>query len=163
MGEVILFRRKRQRLPFLLPMLIATAVTGGVYAWLHPSAVPYGSPAKLASDIGPGMKRCSGPVRVTCVVDGDTFWLNGEKIRIENIDAPEMTGVCTGEPAKAEEAARRLSQLLTGKINVARYGKDKYGRTLARVIVGGNDIGDRLIDEGLARAWPNGPKAWCGV
>ena len=24
-----------------------------------------------------------------CVVDGDTFWLTGEKIRIENIDAPE--------------------------------------------------------------------------
>lgn len=29
--------------------------------------------------------------------------------------------------------------------------KDKYGRTLARVLVDGRDIGEILIEEGLAR------------
>jgi micrococcal nuclease len=29
--------------------------------------------------------------RRTCVVDGDTFWLEGEKIRIADIDTPEIS------------------------------------------------------------------------
>ncbi len=33
---------------------------------------------------------CDGPVRVNCVVDGDTFWFRGDKIRIADIDAPEI-------------------------------------------------------------------------
>ena len=28
------------------------------------------------------------------IADGDTFTLDGEKVRIENIDAPEMHGKC---------------------------------------------------------------------
>lgn len=35
--------------------------------------------------------RCSGPVRVSCVVDGDTFWYRGAKIRIADINAPEVS------------------------------------------------------------------------
>lgn len=31
---------------------------------------------------------CQSAKRITCVVDGDTFWLNGEKVGISNIDAP---------------------------------------------------------------------------
>ena len=31
---------------------------------------------------------CSRPVRVTCVVDGDTFWYRGTKIRLAGIDMP---------------------------------------------------------------------------
>lgn len=31
-----------------------------------------------------------GSVRRTCVVDGDTFWLDGVKIRIADIDTPEI-------------------------------------------------------------------------
>lgn len=34
---------------------------------------------------------CDGPVRVNCVVDGDTLWFRGDKIRIADIDAPEIT------------------------------------------------------------------------
>lgn len=30
-----------------------------------------------------------GMIRRNCVVDGDTFWLEEEKVRISNIDAPE--------------------------------------------------------------------------
>ena len=32
---------------------------------------------------------CTAAPRETCVVDGDTFWLNGEKVRIADINAPE--------------------------------------------------------------------------
>ena len=32
---------------------------------------------------------CSDAPRIDCVVDGDTFWLHGEKVRIADINAPE--------------------------------------------------------------------------
>lgn len=32
---------------------------------------------------------CTGNVRHSCVVDGDTLWIEGEKIRLADIDAPE--------------------------------------------------------------------------
>ena len=33
---------------------------------------------------------CSGPTRTTCVVDGDTIWYRGEKIRLVGFDTPEI-------------------------------------------------------------------------
>ncbi|HEV7435057.1 MAG TPA: hypothetical protein VGO22_09340, partial [Pseudorhizobium sp.] len=34
---------------------------------------------------------CSAGSRWNCVVDGDTFWLQGVKIRIADIDTPELS------------------------------------------------------------------------
>ncbi len=106
----------------------------------------------------------SGP-RVTCVVDGDTFWLDGEKIRIEGYDTPETTtNICGGqrEVELGRRAAERLMQLLSqGNVSMGRTDEDRYGRTLAIVHVDGQDVGDILIAEGLARRWPDGPEFWC--
>jgi endonuclease YncB( thermonuclease family) len=56
---------------------------------------------------------CSQPPRTTCVVDGDTFWLDGEKVRIADINAPETTGAaCPTERDLGEAAKRRLLALL---------------------------------------------------
>jgi len=45
-----------------------------------------------------------------CVVDGDTFYLNGAKVRIAGIDAPETHDYhCTSELELGERAARQLS------------------------------------------------------
>ena len=43
------------------------------------------------------------------------------------------------------------------------YGEpDNTGtRTLVTIRIGGRDIGDILIAEGLARSWPNGAEWWC--
>lgn len=38
------------------------------------------------------MAICIGPVRRNCVVDGDTVWVDGEKIRLQSMDAPEIEG-----------------------------------------------------------------------
>ena len=35
---------------------------------------------------------CTQAPRSTCVVDGDTFWLEGKKVRLADINAPETTG-----------------------------------------------------------------------
>ncbi len=109
-----------------------------------------------------------GMVRKTCVVDGDTFWLDGEKIRIVNIDAPETPGSARCKELrfgknpswcdyslgiKARDGL--LAFLSGGEMEIFRQGQDKYGRTLANVAVNGRDAGDYLIANGLARAWQN--------
>jgi endonuclease YncB( thermonuclease family) len=56
---------------------------------------------------------CGVGRRITCVVDGDTFWLDGVKIRIADIDAPELSPArCEAERLKGEAAKSRLQRLL---------------------------------------------------
>ena len=57
--------------------------------------------------------RCGAAPRVTCVVDGDTFWYRGAKIRIADINTPETTRpACPREAALGEAASARLAELL---------------------------------------------------
>ncbi|WP_324252007.1 thermonuclease family protein [Roseibium aggregatum] len=55
-----------------------------------------------------------------------------------------------------------MADIMNGsRIEIARSGKDKYGRTLARVSVNGIDAGGILIVEGLARPWEGRRQPWC--
>jgi len=108
--------------------------------------------------------ECGSGKRVTCVVDGDTIWLEGEKIRIQDYDTPETTtNICGGsqETALGRKATKRLIELLDQGATVQRTGRDKYGRTLAIIRVNGRSVGEVLIEEGLARHWPDGVEFWC--
>lgn len=103
--------------------------------------------------------------RYNCVVDGDTIWLNGENLRLESYDTPEpYNDICGGraEVALAHRASARLLELLNSNSFTVETGrKDRYGRVLATIRIGGRDVGDILIDEGLARRWPDGHEFWC--
>lgn len=106
-----------------------------------------------------------GRDRHTCIVDGDTIWLQGVNLRLESYDTPEpYNDICGGreEVALAHQASARLLQLLNGNpFTVETGGEDRYGRVLATIRIGGTDVGDILIEEGLARRWPNGREFWC--
>jgi micrococcal nuclease len=106
-----------------------------------------------------------GRDRVTCVVDGDTIWLEGHNLRLQSFDTPEPhNDICGGarEVALAKQASARLLDLLNGNaFTVETAGEDRYGRTLATIRIQGRDVGDILISEGLARKWPNGREFWC--
>lgn len=106
-----------------------------------------------------------GGVRHTCIVDGDTIWLEGHNLRLESYDTPEpYNDICGGkvEVELAHRASARLRELLNqNPFTVDMHGKDRYGRTLATIRIGGRDVGDILIAEGLARRWPNGREFWC--
>lgn len=106
-----------------------------------------------------------GRDRHTCIVDGDTIWLEGVNLRLESYDTPEpYNDICGGraEVALAQQASARLQQLLSGNaFTVETHGEDRYGRVLATIRVAGRDVGDILIEEGLARRWPNGLEFWC--
>jgi micrococcal nuclease len=100
-----------------------------------------------------------------CVVDGDTIWLGGEKIRVADIDAPETHPArCAEEQTLGDRATRRLQQLLnTGAVSLQAIDRDRdrYGRKLRIVLVDGRSVGDRLVDEGLARWYAGGRRPWC--
>jgi len=110
----------------------------------------------------------SSALAATHVVDGDTVVIDGEKIRIYNIDAPELRHAgCDAERRLAEVAKRRLDDLLSrGKVGILRGDggrmTDRYGRTLARLTVGGRDVGEILVEEELARPWQGKRRPWCG-
>lgn len=103
----------------------------------------------------------------TCVVDGDTLWLQGENIRLKDFDTSEpQTQICGGaaEVALARQASARLLDLLNNyEWTIERFGYDSTSsrRTLATIRIGGHDVGDILIGEGLARRWPDGREFWC--
>ena len=106
------------------------------------------------------------------VVDGDTVVIAGERIRLRSeagpIDAPELgKAKCPLELFRAEAAKDRLAALLTGREpEIVRHGADRYGRTVAVLLVDGKDIGAELVREGHAKRWPKLTKAdrptWCG-
>ena len=108
---------------------------------------------------------CAPGPRTTCVVDGDTFWLNGEKVRIADINAPETHGAaCASEAARGQAATRRLIALLNaGPFILAAGGRerDRYGRLLRTVVRGGQSLGAQLVAEGLAEPWQGRRGNWC--
>ena len=103
--------------------------------------------------------------RVTDVHDGDTctvdidlgfsIWMNGEKLRLNRINAPELTG----SSKKAGMASRDfLRKIIMGKeltLETIRDKKEKYGRYLAELWVldkSGKriNINDLLVEKGFA-------------
>lgn len=93
--------------------------------------------------------------------------LTGFPVRIEGIDAPEIHGKCPEEIALAAKAKARLKVLVTGGVTfLTDFRTDNYGRLLARPLDRkGQDIGQILVSEGLARAYDGktARKPWCAV
>ena len=110
---------------------------------------------------------CPDGPRNTCVVDGDTFWLQGEKVRIADINAPEThSAQCPIEQQLGDRATSRLITLLNaGPFDLATAGsrdRDRYGRLLRVVTRRGRSLGQKLVAEGLAETWKGRRSSWCG-
>ncbi|MEL7755241.1 thermonuclease family protein [Citromicrobium bathyomarinum] len=100
--------------------------------------------------------------RETCVHDGDTVWIDREKIRLLEIDAPELDATDPDERRRAILARARLVALLDGEaVIIRRDGHDCFGRTLARIETAQGDVGQALLREGLAEAY-RGERHPCG-
>ena len=113
------------------------------------------------------MEMCGSGPRVTCVVDGDTFWLDGVKYRASGFDTPEFSAqhACCGrnELALGARASRRLLHLFnTTSITLEATGDISFDRVVSLVRSNGEDVADILVREGLARYYPDGCEFWCG-
>jgi endonuclease YncB( thermonuclease family) len=88
---------------------------------------------------------------VTYVTDGDTLWVRPSgggaavQIRLLDLDAPEA---CQTFGVEAAEALR--SRVLQRPVRVRTRGTDDYGRVLAHVQQGREDIGAWLVRDGYA-------------
>lgn len=113
------------------------------------------------------MPLCGSAKRVNCIVDGDTLWLDGEKIRIVNIDAPEIDGRCRAESVRAANATQVLARLVSNRpLRLERDGTDRYGRTLASVVTPDGDVGSALVARRMAVHWRGRrepAETWCGA
>jgi micrococcal nuclease len=109
--------------------------------------------------------ECAGSGNTNCVVDGDTFWYAGRKIRIADINTPELGGAqCTSERQLGKRAKDRLRSLLNdGAFTLESIDRDqdKYGRDLRIITRSGESLGAILVEEGLAEEWQGYRREWC--
>jgi len=89
-------------------------------------------------------------VRVVRIADGDTFTgLDAEnrqvKVRLHGIDAPEAKQAFGTVDRKA------LADLIAEKtVSVEEVDKNRYGRVVARVTIGGKLVNAEMVRSGLA-------------
>ena len=98
---------------------------------------------------------------VTHVTDGDSLWVRpvsggaAHEVRLQDIDAPE---ICQpfGDQSRDALAARVLHRPVT----VTSRARDSYQRVLARVSLGGEDVGGWMVGRGYA--WSYGYRGKAG-
>lgn len=115
------------------------------------------------------------PAEVEYVIDGDTFAAVVKieddigipvHVRLINNDTPELKGACAKEIEMANQAKDVLANLLPVGfvVDLQNIQDDKYlGRIDANVVLpDGRDVGEILIQEGLARPYSGGRRlGWC--
>jgi micrococcal nuclease len=108
---------------------------------------------------------CHSGGGTNCVVDGDTFYYRGNKIRIADIDTPETHDYrCGSELELGNRATGRLRELLNnGAFSLMNIDRDtdRYGRLLRVIERDGKSLGGVLVSEGLARWYEGGRQPWC--
>ena len=103
------------------------------------------------------------------VVDGDTIdvtldlgfdvKLHKQRCRLAGIDTPESRTKNLAEKKLGLAAKDRLKELCCSKLKIKSFGKGKYVRILAIPYTEeGEDICEKLIQEGHARMYDGGKK-----
>lgn len=92
---------------------------------------------------------------VARVVDGDSLEMDGQKIRLVGIDAPELNQICQVNQADyscGQKARNHLRSLIgdSEKIDCAGEGNDKYNRLLAECFVGKLSLNAEMVKNGWA-------------
>ncbi|WP_420887837.1 thermonuclease family protein [Bradyrhizobium yuanmingense] len=93
------------------------------------------------------------------IIDGDTLEIHGQRIRLWGIDAPESNQLCRGDDSLQYRCGARAANDLAafiGKRSVVCTPMtfDRYGRMVASCAVGGADLADWLVRQGVALDWP---------
>ena len=102
--------------------------------------------------------------------DGDTCYVmidgNKTKIRLLELDTPEISKPkCEAELELGLEARDYLNNLITNASSVeikTEYEKDYFGRTLAHLIIDGEDASAKIRSNNLGAIYERGNKKdWC--
>jgi endonuclease YncB( thermonuclease family) len=95
------------------------------------------------------------------VIDGDTIEIQGKRIRLNGIDAPESVQLCRDEHRKLYRCGAAAAKALDNFLAVARptrcefVGRDRYGRFVADCYrADGASVAAGLVRSGWALDWP---------
>lgn len=158
---IVKFRRPFRR-GLLFPLIAGLLLGGAGFAVISRDGAP-GFAGVQAS-----VQDAEQGIRVR-VIDGDTIedTSTGERIRLPNIDTPETgeRAQCFAERQAGEAATRAAREIAAGgTVTVRRTGRiDRYGRTIGFVQVDGHDLGEIMMERGLARPWRGRREAWCAA
>jgi endonuclease YncB( thermonuclease family) len=87
------------------------------------------------------------------VIDGDSLELDGERILLFGIDAPERDQTC-GPELCGEAAIDALKRKVEGQaLRCTQRDVDRYGRIVAACYLGEVHIGGWMVESGLAVAY----------
>lgn len=102
----------------------------------------------------PARERLAGPARI---IDGDTLDLDGSRIRMFGIDAPESSQTCRRgrqDWACGIAAAAALREVVSQQVvRCEEQNKDRYGRTVAVCWAGSRDLNSWMVSQGWAVAY----------
>ena len=112
---------------------------------------------------------------VISIYDGDTIRVNIDnlppiigqniRIRLSNIDTPEIKGQCLREKKLALIARDRLRQLVNNAhvIEIHNLQRGKYFRIVADLMLDGENASEMLVREKLGVTYNGGKKnhSWC--
>lgn len=139
------FKPKRPNGAMGLGPWLAAAIAVG----LGIGAIGMTTPSALGSSSAPvtgSFGFCHVGGGTNCVVDGDTFYIGGDKVRIAGVDAPETHDYrCASELALGRQATEKLQAMLnSGAVTMTSIDRDRdrYGRLLRNVAVEGQDVGE---------------------
>ncbi|HWJ71885.1 MAG TPA: thermonuclease family protein [Kaistia sp.] len=135
-----------------------------VFASIAAAFLPFASPGAA--------QTIAVPAAALVVVDGDTVRLDGQRLRLLDIDAPETHQAhCSAERRAGKRARAALTAALTEHdVTIVYSGRiDPFRRPLVHLFVDGADIGQGLLAAGLALPYVGGRAAhasriahWCG-
>ena len=138
-GELNRTRRHKNRSIWVMAGLIIAIIV--ISSILHEPKAPPSATAK-GSELTCGIKA---------IYDGDTLIAScpaGEvKVRVFGIDAPEMKQEPWGD--RSRESLRGLLPRF-GSVNLHVKDQDRYGRTVAQILVSERDIGLEMVRQGYA-------------
>ncbi len=97
----------------------------------------------------------AGPARV---LDGDTVEIQGERIRLHGIDAPESKQTCLDAAGRSYRCGRvagtaLASRLGRGSVSCRILDRGRYGRLIAVCFKDGADVNAWMVSEGHALAY----------
>ena len=100
-------------------------------------------------------------------MDGDSLDMAGIVVRLHGVDAPELKQTCSrGERSWAcgKEASAKLAQLVNGaELQCEQRDVDDYDRIVARCAARQVDLGQAMVEAGLAVALPQFSDRYLGA